>query len=174
MAYVSWQRQEFPMFIDAPLRLHRATVKPEWLDYNGHMNEAYYVLVFSNATDAFMDFAGQDAGYRERTNTSIYTLESHVMYLQEVSEGEAVRIETQLLGHDEKRYRLFHGMYHAGSGELLATGEHMLVHVDMNGPKSAPFPPDIAARLAAIRAAHAGLPVPKQAGRAIALPGERR
>lgn len=161
------------MSIDAPLCLHRTAVKPEWLDYNGHMNEAYYVLVFSHATDAFMDFAGQDSGYRERSNTSIYTLEAHVMYLQEVSEGEAVRVETLLLGHDDKRYRLFHHMYHADSGDLLATGEHMLVHVDMSGPKSAPFPPQIMERLAAIRAAHAGLPVPKQAGRSIALPGER-
>ncbi len=162
------------MTIDAPLCLHRATVRPDWLDYNGHMNEAYYVLVFSHATDAFMDFAGQHSEYRKRSNTSIYTLETHVMYLQEVSEGGAVRVETQLLGHDEKRYRLFHSMYHAGSGDLLATGEHMLVHVDISGPKSAPFPPEIADRLAAIRAAHAGLPVPKQAGRAIALPGERK
>jgi acyl-CoA thioester hydrolase len=161
------------MTIDAPLCLYRTTVKAEWLDYNGHMNEAYYVLIFSKSTDAFMDYAGQDADYRKRTNTSVYTLETHVMYLQEVSEGEAVRVETQLLGHDEKRYRLFHSMYHEGSGDLLATGEHMLVHVDMGGPKSAPFPPEIMDRLAAIRAAHAGLPVPKQAGRSIALPGER-
>ena len=160
--------------IDAPLCLYRTTVKPEWLDYNGHMNEAYYVLVFSRSTDAFMDFAGQDAGYRARSNTSIYTLETHVMYLQEVSEGEEVRVKTQLLGYDAKRYHLFHSMYHGGSGDLLATGEHMLVHVDMGGPKSAPFPPEIADRLAAIRAAHAGLAVPDQAGRAIALPGARK
>jgi acyl-CoA thioester hydrolase len=161
------------MTIDAPLCLHRAAIRPEWLDYNGHMNEAYYVLVFSNATDAFMDFAGQDADYRERSNCSVYTLETHVMYLQEVSEGEAVRVETLLLGHDDKRYRLFHAMYREKSDDLLATGEHLLVHVDMGGPKSAPFPPEIMDRLAAIRAAHAGLPVPQQAGRTIALPGER-
>jgi len=162
------------MTIDAPLRLYRTAVRPEWLDYNGHMNEAYYVLAFSHATDAFMDYAGQDAAYRARTNTSIYTLETHVMYLQEVSDGEEVRVETQLLGHDAKRYRLFHSMYRADGGELLATGEHMLLHVDMSGPKSAPFPPEIAERLAAIEAAHAGLPIPDQAGRAIALPGERK
>ena len=161
------------MTIDAPLCLHRATIRPEWLDYNGHMNEAYYVLVFSNATDAFMDFAEQDAAYHAPTNSEIYTLESHILYLQEVSEGEEVRVETQLLGHDDKRYRLFHAMYHDKSGELLATGEHMLLHVDMSGPKSAPFPPEALERLAAIRAAHADLPLPKQAGRAITLPGER-
>ncbi len=160
--------------IDAPLRLYRTTVKPEWLDYNGHMNEAYYVLVFSHATDAFMDYAGQDEAYRVRSNCSIYTLETHVVYLQEVSQGEALRIETQLLEHDEKRYRLFHSMYHGRGGDVLATGEHMLLHVDMAGPKSTPFPPEIAERLAAIQAAHAELPVPEQAGRAIALPGRRR
>ncbi len=160
--------------IDAPLRLYRTTVKPEWLDYNGHMNEAYYVLVFSHATDAFMDYAGQDETYRACSNCSIYTLETHVMYLREVSEGEEVRVETRLLEHDAKRYRLFHGMYRSNGDDLLATGEHMLLHVDMAGPKSVPFPQDIAERLAAIRAAHADLPVPEQAGRAIALPGRRR
>lgn len=158
------------MTIVAPLCLYRTEIKPDWVDYNGHMNEAYYVLVFSHATDAFMDYAGQDAAYRARSNCSIYTLESHVVYLKEVSEGEAVRIETQLLGHDEKRYRLFHSMFRGDGGDLLATGEHMLLHVDMSGPRSAPFPQEVVDRLAAIRAAHAGLPVPKQAGRVIALP----
>jgi len=162
------------MMIDAPLCLYRTEIRPEWLDYNGHMNEAYYVLVFSRTTDAFMDFTGQDAAHRAHTGCSIYTLETHVMYLQEVSGGEAVRVETQLLGHDAKRYRLFNAMYHEKSGDLLATGEHMLLHVDMSGPKSAPFPPDVAERLAEIQAAHAHLPVPEQAGRAIAFPGESR
>ena len=161
------------MSIDAPLCLYRTAVKPEWLDYNGHMNEAYYVLVFSEATDAFMNFSGQDAAYRARTGHTIYTLESHVVYLLEVGEGEAVRVETQLLGIDAKRYRLFHSMYHEGTNDLLATGEHMMLNVDMAGPKSAPFDAELGPRLAAIRDAHAGLPVPDQAGRSIALPGER-
>ena len=161
------------MTIDAPLCLHRAAVKPEWLDYNGHMNEAYYVLIFSKSTDEFMDFAGQDADYRKRANTSIYTLETHVMYLLEVGEGEKVRVESRLLGLDAKRYRLFHDMIHEATGDLLATGEHMLLNVDMNGPKSAPFTEELAGRLAAILEAHADLPTPKQAGRSIALPGDR-
>ena len=162
------------MTIDAPLSLYRATVKPEWLDYNGHMNEAYYVLVFSEATDAFMDYSGQDEAYRKRTGHTIYTLETHVMYLLEVGEGEPVRVETQLLALDAKRYRLFHYMYHDGSNELLATAEHMMLNVDMAGPKSAPFDSDLAARLAAIRDAHSGLEMPPQAGRSIAMPGERK
>ncbi len=161
------------MTIDAPLHLHRATVQQDWVDYNGHMNEAYYLLIFSHATDDFMDFAGMHAAYRKRANASVYTLETHIVYVLEVSVGEEVRLETQILGHDQKRFRLFHSMYHAGTGELLATGEHMLLHVDMAGPKSSPFPPDIAAKLAEIGAAHSGLPVPRQAGRSIALPAAR-
>lgn len=162
------------MYIDAPLRIHRTVVRPEWLDYNGHMNEAYYVLVFSEATDAFMAYSGQDAAYRERTGHTIYTLESHIVYVLEVGEGEPVCVETQLLSLDSKRYRLFHAMYREKTGDLLATGEHMLLNVDMNGPKSAPFEQDLASRLAAIKDAHAGLAVPEQAGRSIALPGERK
>lgn len=162
------------MTIEAPLCLYRTTVKPEWLDYNGHMNEAYYVLVFSEATDAFMEYSGQDNVYRKRTGHTIYTLESHITYLLEVGKGEIVRVETQLLGVDAKRYRLFHAMYHDTGNELLATGEHMLLNVDMAGPKSAPFMDELRARLAVILEVHKGLEVPPQAGRSIALPGERK
>jgi acyl-CoA thioester hydrolase len=173
MLYVHHGERVSRMTIDAPLCLYRTAVKPEWLDYNGHMNEAFYVLVFSEATDAFMDYTGQDDAYRKRTGHTIYTLETHVMYLLEVGEGEKVRVETRLLGLDAKRYRLFHDMIREETGDLLATGEHMLLNVDMNGPKSAPFNENLAARLAAILDAHASLPTPKQAGRSIALPGER-
>lgn len=161
------------MAIDAPLILHRSTVRAEWLDYNGHMNEAYYVLVFSHATDDFMDFVGLHAAYRARANASVYTLETHVVYLLEAGEGAPLTIETQLIGVDAKRFHLFHAMRHGDGGDLLAAAEHMLLHVDMGGPKSAPFPPEIAARLAEIDAAHGKLPRPEQAGRSIALPPAR-
>lgn len=162
------------MPIDAPLILHRTTIKPEWLDYNGHMNEAYYVLVFSHATDDFMDFAGMHADYRARANASVYTLETHVVYLLEAGEGAPLTVETRLIGFDAKRFHLFHGMRHGDGGDLLATGEHMLLHVDMGGPRSAPFPPDIAARLGEIDVAHGKLARPDQAGRSIALPPARK
>ena len=86
------------MTIDAPLHLHRATVQQDWVDYNGHMNEAYYLLIFSHATDDFMDFGGMHAAYRKRANASVYTLETHIVYVLEVSVDEEVRVETQLLG----------------------------------------------------------------------------
>ncbi len=161
------------MKIEAPLSLHHTTVDSGWVDYNGHMNEAYYVLVFSHATDGFMDFAGMDEAWREAENASLYTLESHIFYLMEVAGGAALRVDTQLLGYDAKRLHLFHFMYHAATGGLLATGEHMLLNVDKSGPRAAPFTAKISERLAEIAEAHADLPTPGQVGGAIALPGSK-
>ena len=161
------------MKIEAPLSLHHTTVESGWVDYNGHMNEAYYVLVFSHATDGFMDFAGMDEVHREAENASLYTLESHIFYLMEVAGGAALRVDTQLLGFDAKRLHLFHSMYHAATGGLLATGEHMLLNVDKSGPRAAPFTAKISERLAEIAEAHADLPTPNQVGSSIALPGSK-
>ena len=154
---------------DALLRLHRDRVQPDWLDYNGHMNEAYYVLVFSRATDAFMDLIGMDEANRVATETSIYTLESHILYLEEVGSGEPLAVTSQLLGHDAKRFHLFHTMHHAESGARLATAEMLLLNIDMTGPKATPFQAAVAAKLDAIAQAQAGLPPPAEAGRAVAL-----
>jgi acyl-CoA thioester hydrolase len=154
----------------APLRLHRATVKPEWIDYNGHMSEPYYVLVFGDATDAFYDHIGMDEVFRRATMTSVYTVEAHINYLSEVAVGEPLDIETQVLGHDAKRLVLFHTMRHGPGGPVLATTELMVLHVDKTDLKTCPFHPEPAARIAAISAAQTGLPAPKYAGRRIAVP----
>ncbi len=103
------------MKIDAPFILHRATVLPEWIDYNGHMRDAYYGVVFSESTDAFMDVIGMDANFRERTSATIYTLESHICYLQEVSLDESLKISAQLLDWDDKRARVFYTMLHGNT-----------------------------------------------------------
>ncbi|MGH3087187.1 MAG: thioesterase family protein [Rubrobacteraceae bacterium] len=155
--------------IEAPLRLYETEVSPAWVDYNGHMSEAFYALVFGYATDALLDFIGMDASYRERTKTSVYTLESHITYLREAKEGEHLSVTTQLLDMDHKRLRVFHTMRHAGRGELLATGEALLMCVDMSGPRSAPFAPEILARIESVRERHADLPAPDQAGRSIGI-----
>ncbi|MDZ7841863.1 MAG: thioesterase family protein [Gammaproteobacteria bacterium] len=149
--------------------LYRDRVRAEWVDYNGHMSEAFYVLVFGYATDAFYDLIGMDDGYRRRELRSVYTLESHIFYLQEIGKGEELVVRTQVLGADTKRVRLFHSMHHGEQGELLATSELMLLHVDTGGPRAAPFDPRVQARLDTIVAAHAELPHPVQAGRAIRL-----
>jgi acyl-CoA thioester hydrolase len=156
-----------------PLVLHRDRVRPEWIDYNGHMSEAYYVLVFGDATDRFLDHIGLDAAGRARTQASVYTLEAHISYLAETHLGEAMTVRTQLLDHDAKRLHLFHSLHRDTDETLLATTELMLMHVDMaaerGGPRAAPFGADAAAIIAEIAGDHASLPRPKQAGRAIGI-----
>ena len=151
------------------LALHGEPVRPEWVDYNGHMHEAYYVLVFGNATDAFYDHIGMDQAYREHTRTSVYTLESHINFLDEVGEGAPLAVTTQVLGLDDKRLHVFHAMRRGDDGRLVATSELMLLHVDTSSPRAVPFAPEVLARLRGIEAQHAGLPKPKQAGRSIGL-----
>jgi acyl-CoA thioester hydrolase len=151
-----------------PLRLYRTTVSPDWIDYNGHMSEAYYVLVFGFATDAFYDLIGMDDAFRRATRTSVYTVEAHVCYLREATVGQALDIETLVLGHDAKRLALFHAMRQGPDGPMLATTELMVLNVNKLTLKTAPFQPAPMARIAEIAATHAGLPRPENAGRRIA------
>lgn len=153
----------------APLRLHRATVRPEWVDYNGHMTESAYVLVFGHATDAFLDHIGLDDVARRRTDTSLYTVESHMYYLNEVREGTLLEVTTQLVAHDAKRCRIYHEMFAPESDLPVVTSELMLLHVDKTGPRAAPFAPAVLERIAAIAATHAALPPPRHPARAYAL-----
>jgi acyl-CoA thioester hydrolase len=155
--------------VDAPLILHRETVQPAWIDYNGHMNVAYYLLVFDHASDALAGWLGIDEAYTKRTNQSIFVVEAHVTYAREVLEGDLLRIETQMLGADAKRLHLCHRMFHDHDGYLAATNELMLLHVDLGARRSAPMPDDVRARLDAAVAAHAGLPRPLGLSRTMGL-----
>lgn len=154
--------------IDAPLRLLQTTVAPQWVDYNGHMSESCYLLVFGDNSDAFFRFIGIDEDYRAAGH-SLYTVQTQLHNLREVSEGEPIRLTLQLLDADEKRLHIFHAMEHGVSGDLLATGEQMLVHVDMRSSRSTPMPSEMQTKVQAIRAAHAGLPRPAQAGAPIGI-----
>jgi acyl-CoA thioester hydrolase len=157
------------MEIDAPLVLHRGKIQRDWIDYNGHMNVAYYVLVFDNATDALLDFLGMDENYRSDTGFTTYVLETHVTYDRELKEKEPVRVHTQLLDFDAKRLHYFSQMYHDEEDFLAATTEIMLMHIDSRGPKAVPMPGPVLERVEAVMAAHRGLPRPPQAGRVIAI-----
>lgn len=159
------------MTISAPLRLHRQEVRPEWIDYNGHMNVAYYVLAFDHATDAFFDFVGLDEAYREATGMSTFAVEAHVTYQREVTEGDRLNFDTRLLGFDDKRIHFFHQMHHAEAGFLAATAEWLGLHVDLAHRRVAPMPERIKRRLAEVLAAHEVLPVPPEVGRPIRRPG---
>jgi carnitine 3-dehydrogenase / betainyl-CoA thioesterase len=152
-----------------PLRLHETTVDPASVDYNGHMTESRYGVEFGYATDAFLRHVGLDAAYLERGH-SAYTVEGHIRFLREASALEPIAVDTQVLAADEKRLHLFHSLRHGGSGELLATGEYMLLHVDTGEGLTSPWGEPVGARVAAAAAAHAGLPVPDGAGRAVSMP----
>lgn len=155
--------------IPAPLDEHRDTVRPEWIDYNGHMNVAYYVLVFDRATDVWFEHLGLGEAYRTRSGSSIFALELHVLYLAELKQGDPLRVTTQLLDHDEKRLHFFHRMYHAERGTLSACLEIVVMNVGLSSRKAEPFPPEVQAQIAAVAQAHAALPRPPEAGRVIGL-----
>lgn len=163
------------MAIAAPLSLYRTKVKPEWVDYNNHLNDGYYLVIMSLGTDAFQDLIGMSDAERRATTTTIYTLEAHVNYLREIKEGEEVEVRTQLIGFDQKRFQLFHTLHTARLGaEVAATSEFLLVNIDSSGePKSAPFRPEVAAKLSEIMEAHKSLPLPANSGRTIALPKKK-
>ena len=155
--------------IDAPLQLMQTQVQAAWVDYNGHMSESCYLLVFGDNSDAFFRFIGIDEAYRDQGGHSLYTVQTQIHNLREAALHEPLRLTLQLLDLDDKRLHIFHAMYHATSGDLLATGEQMLVHVNMQAGRAAPMPADLLHRLQAIHQAHAALPRPKQAGQAIGI-----
>ena len=163
--------------LSRPLELHADRVAPDWVDYNNHMTESRYLQVFGDATDALLRFVGADDAYMA-SGRSFYTVETHIRHLREVAGGEPVTVETRVLGCDEKRVHLFHRMFHGERGgergAELATGEHMLLHVDTTAGRAAPAAPEIAARLAEIATAQAPLGTPAGAGQRIAMPEAKR
>ncbi len=144
-------------------------VDPAWIDYNGHLNMAYYNVLFDRAVDQVYEPLGIGLNYVKNEKRSFFTAEVHLRYLRELHAGDPVRVTMQILGCDEKRLHYFEQLIHAEEGWLAATSEQLALHVDMAGPRVAPFPPDILARIEAMRAAHAGLPMPERAGRAIGI-----
>ena len=151
----------------------RGAVLPEWVDYNGHLRDAFYMLLFSYATDGLMDTIGLGESGRATTGHSLFTLEAHINYLKEVREGATVEVRTQVLGHDSKRLRIYHSLYRSDAQLFLAGNEQMLVNIDMAGPFSTPFAPTVLESLRVLASQHRSLPNPEYAGRHIALPGDR-
>ncbi|MDI6837425.1 MAG: carnitine 3-dehydrogenase [Rhizobiaceae bacterium] len=131
-----------------PLRLHEAHVTGGWLDYNGHMTEFRYLQVLGDATDAFLIHMGLDAEYRAGGH-SAYTVETHIRHLAEVKGGTRLVVETRLLGYDEKRLRVHHAILD-DRGETVATGEHMLLHVDTGANRTVAMPAALMRALEAI------------------------
>ncbi|QSN64551.1 thioesterase family protein [Caballeronia sp. M1242] len=149
--------------------IYRDTVRPEWVDYNGHLRDAFYMLIYSLATDAFMDDIGLGDAARRARHRTLYTLEAHVSYLRELKEGAAVRVDARVIAHDRKRIHLYLQMFEGESVEPASACEQMLMHIDTSGaPKAASFDEDIAANIAAQATIAATDAV--YAGRVIGLP----
>src|ERR1700734_3460288 len=140
------------------LTVLEATVVSEWVDYNGHMNDAAYALVFSRAGDALMDRIGLDAGARKRTGQSLFTLQVMLHYFKEAKEGDAFAITCHLLEHDDKRMRLWLEMRPRG-GQPLPASEHLLISVALSeaGARAGPWSFETKAALQALAKAQSGL-----------------
>jgi acyl-CoA thioester hydrolase len=158
--------------IPAPFVSSVMRVEPAWIDYNGHLNMAYYNVLFDRAVDEAYELLGIGQDYLTRTNHSTFTAEAHVRYLRELHENDPVRVTLQLLDYDAKRVHYFETLRHAEQGWVSATSENLTLHVDMAAKKVAPFPDEALRALAAMKAAHAHLPVPDGVGRRIAMPGK--
>jgi carnitine 3-dehydrogenase len=152
----------------APLALMTREIPPGWLDYNGHVTESRYLQLFGDATDALLRHIGVTAEYLS-SGGSYYTVETHISHLGQLYAGDRVQALTQVLGWDDRRLHLFHVLVRVGESEPVATGEHMLVHVDAAARRASPVRDGVRERIAAVATAHADLSRPPRAGRRIAL-----
>ena len=161
-----------PLFF-APFVSSVMRVENHWIDYNGHLNMAYYNILFDRATDEAYELIGIGADYVAHQKQSCFTAEVHLRYLRELHAGDPVRVTFQLLDHDAKRLHTFEQLFHAEDGWVAATSENMSLHVSMTNRKTAAFLPRASRRLAAMKASHARLPRPEVAGRRIVMPAKR-
>ena len=156
-------------FAEAELEVGRQSVLPEWIDYNGHMNVAYYVLAFDRGVDEFMRQMGITPEYLETEKSSTFTLEMHINYLQELHLDNPIRLTCQLLDADSKRVHYFLRMFHAEEGYLAATSEQMMIHVSLESRRSSPFPSVVSNVIDQMMAAHKARGFPDQAGRKMGI-----
>jgi len=147
--------------------LGEIVVRPDWIDYNGHMNVGYYHVAFDIAAEEFFQFLGFTPEFRERHQGTTFALESHLNFLREVKEGDALRFEARLLDHDAKRVHFYQEMFHAAEGYLAASCESLSACVSQAARRTAPMPAALLERLARIQAAHARLARPWQVGHVI-------
>ena len=158
-----------PVLFFAPFVSTAMRIEPQWIDYNGHLNVAYYVLLFDRAVDECFALLGIGEDYVKARQASMFVAEAHIGFRRELKPTDMVRMTLQLLDFDEKRLHCWMEMRHAHEGWLAASIENMSLHVDMGSRRAAPFPDDILSNLALMRAAHSRLPPPEHAGRRIGM-----
>lgn len=145
-----------------PLEPWRESVRPEWIDYNGHLSEAYYVLVFGHATDSVMEQVGLGEDYRSRTSASLFTVEAHIRYLDQVSDGELLEVRSSVVGSGPKLLHIWHELW--ADDRLRATEEILGLHVDAAAARSTRFPAEVASRIDSVLTSP-----PEHSGRSIRL-----
>jgi acyl-CoA thioester hydrolase len=154
-----------------PFAEYEGEVLPGWIDSNDHMNLAYYVVLFDNATDAIYDALGLGAAeYKAATNHGTFAVETHTLYDRELRLGAQVRVVTHVLGVDAKRLHLAHEMFRLSDGERAAAQEIMFLHVDLGSRRVVPWPAHLHARMQQAAQAHAVLKRPDWVGRRVAMP----
>jgi acyl-CoA thioester hydrolase len=151
------------LYRSAPIAMEK-----EWIDYNGHLNMAYYNVVFDRGGDEFLAELGFGPKYAAERKLTIYTAEVHICYVQEIHLDHIVTVTSQLIDFDAKRLHTYNEIVHQ-DGWVAATAEVMSLHVDMNGPKVVPFPDDILPTLDCYKQAHSKLPIPARVGRSIGI-----
>jgi len=150
-------------------RVCEGAVRPEWIDYNRHMNVAYYVLAFDLGVDALWETLGITPEYVSSTQGSTFGVECHVTYQKELHEGDPYVVTTQVLGYDAKRIHQLQRLYHAEDGFLSATCEWMNLHVDLRARRVTPWPLHILRRIGEFAEAQAGQARPAEAGRVMTI-----
>jgi len=163
------QDRTAPIFFFAPFVSSTMRVEPSWIDYNGHLNMAYYHVLFDRAVDEGFGVVGLGHEYLEERRASYFAAEVHTLYKRELKLGDSVRVTLQLIDYDEKRLHFYMEIRHATEGWVAATSENLSLHVDMDTRKVRPFPDDILNNLAVMKAAHARLARPQTLGRVIGI-----
>ena len=157
------------MDFEAPFTSSVMRVEKEWIDYNGHLNMAFYNVLFDRGIDQGFELLGLGLDYLNLTNASYFTLEAHVTYLRELKLDDPVTVSLQLLDYDSKRLHCFQEIHHAEEGFLSATSETMSLHVDMGTKKAIAFPDDIMCRIKGMSDCHIALDRKPQAGHVIGI-----
>jgi acyl-CoA thioester hydrolase len=162
-----------PALFFAPFVSSRMEIEKGWIDYNGHLNMAYYNVLFDRAVDEAFGLCGMGPDYIKDHNHSFFLVESRIRYRRELTLDNPVRVTLQLVDFDDKRLHYMMEIRHAVDGWLAAACESLSINVDMTTRRAAPFPADILNHLAIMKAAHAALPTPDMLGAGVTMPAKR-
>jgi len=151
-------------FVSSPM-----TVVPEWIDYNGHMNVAYYIVLFDRCIDELFSSLGVGPEYVKRENASTFTMEGHITYQRELAVNAPVKMTLRIVDYDQKRLHIYLEMFHDQEGFLSATWEQLTLHVDMNAKRASVFPDAVLEKIDQMYQAHSTLPPSTHIGRIIGI-----